>query len=78
MDFKTTLQLIILIALFLFIGFVLVVNAKNKKERTKPRFSANPEVEKKIIETRKANNAFLKKYSGKKRKYTPAPPKKKL
>ena len=77
MDFKTTLQLIILIALFLFIGFVLVVNAKNKKERTKPRFSANPEVEKKIIETRKANNAFLKKYSGK-RKYTPAPPENKL
>ena len=73
MDFKTTLQLIILIALFLFVGFVLVVNAKNKKERTKPRFSANPEVEKKMIENEIANRKYLSKYSGR-RKYTPAPP----
>lgn len=80
MDFKTTLQLIILIALFLLVGFVLVVNAKNKKERAEAKRKRLQEIRKTTyeqLEKEVANREYLSKYSGR-RKFTKAPPEHKI
>lgn len=80
MDFKTTLQLIILIALFLLVGFVLVVNAKNKKERAEAKRKRLQEIRKTTyeqLEKEVAKREYLSKYSGR-RKFMKAPPEHRL